>query len=370
MNRTGGNEMINFWVESPELLESQRLMGVMFDLGICTKEHLAKVLDKPLKNITWNIDDIRQKAKKNKENPDDWIKFWKKNKGGVNVFTLGKKGIALVCEILEQEVGNRKPLHGQVAHFVGINDILIRLIDAGRRPYLWYSQKEVSSYLHHKFGIKEFVYGVGGITDVKYKRGRVPLEADGMFQMTKDSRPAFLEYDTGSQVSHIIESKFDRYFQIMPKLPPFSVIFVTKRKGRVETIANAYRTVYREIYEGNLPPYPAYVFVEGTETPFLIGEAEASPIIDISQYEVQQVAVAQEDIQQASADQGRINQLESELADIRKRLAEAESKLNQKVDIENQLIEWYRGLENQSGGLFGKAISNYLKENPFPLLKK
>lgn len=361
--------MINAWLELENILESQRLMGILFDLGIATKEQIAKALGWDLKKVTWTIDEIRRKAKKNKKNPDDWIRFWRFSGNSTNVFTLGKIGIEIVCDLLEQEVGKRKPLKGNVAHFLGTNDILIRLIDAGQRPE-WYSQKEVASYLFHKFGEKEFVYDLDRVTGVKYRRGKVPLDPDAMI-ITDNKEKILIEYDTGSQSPHVIESKCDRYFQMLPKLGSFTVVFVTKKKRRLEeVIPDALRTVYNETYKGKLNPYPAYVFLEGEETPFLSGISKANPILDINQMDIEQVGVSLESIKQRDTSQEKIEQLELELSNIKKRLSETEAKLNRKIGIENELEKWYQGLESLSGGLFGKALANYLKDNPFPLHKK
>lgn len=270
--------MIDHWKDSNEP-NPYKLIGALYELGIATREQLAIVLEWKQEKVRWTIDDMRRKAKREKKNPDDYIRFWP-YKGKKNVYTLGDFGIRIACDLLQIEMTKwkRKPRKGNEVHTIATNQILIRMIKQDCWPD-WYDSKGVYQWLGWELSDREFVYDASKLKDIRYKKNQLPIAPDAMI-LLPDGLVTFIEYDTGSQKLSVIKSKFDRYFQLQSKLrDEFKVIFVTaKNVQRVEHIKEQYLDIYVDRYENKVKPFKAFVFREGGETSFLCGSGRAYPI--------------------------------------------------------------------------------------------
>src|SRR5690606_21106471 len=170
----GGAErmLVLDWLrDDMELKNDERLMGLLYHLGIADMDDLERITGWTRFSIQEAIKQARKRANRyvgqgtapkevqeqRRKERDQWIRIQKTKKGGPNVYSLGRKGFQYICEFLGEPVGNRRPPTTQVRHFKGINQILIRLLERGERP-VWYSTREATSWMINSLKRRDVVY--------------------------------------------------------------------------------------------------------------------------------------------------------------------------------------------------------------------
>jgi hypothetical protein len=195
--------MIFNWLNeerTPYLNKTERMMGVLHSLAISNRQQLHTVTNWTNCQIEGALKRIRKQGK-SKEERDKWLLYWKPTPRGSHVYTLAEKSIEHVRNLKDEYVGNQlkiKPLKGQVAHFLGLNEILCRVLQANCIIETWLSTKEVMSYLYYAL-----------------KPERSPLNPDALIKV-KGGREYFIEYDTGTESITRIEEKVHRYYEPPP----------------------------------------------------------------------------------------------------------------------------------------------------------
>lgn len=389
----GGGALIFTWLDeekTPNFRRKDRLIGILFDLGITSKEQLLTVTGWTANQITGTINKIRQAVPERER--DSWIRFWAPGESRKFVYSLGEKGIQHACAMVNQEVGRRKPLEGQIAHFLGINDILCRLIRAGTRPKLWYSTKEASSFVYHHLTERELYYDDDEerFTELKIRTPKFKIHPDAM--VSTDRGTFFVEYDTGSENGHKIEDKFHKYAHlrvILGSIPP--VLWVTATEQRRDYLIRVWRRAQGKYPEGYRFP-EMHIFAAGDETEFLQGVSDVS-----------KTKVIMDRFESASV---KANQLEKENQKLKNAVSEAEreaERINRELNAEKdsraraeksadhwrqrylklkeeqaEAAEWFRGFEkylaDQEASKASKAFragfrwafQYYIKRNPVP----
>lgn len=288
----------------PDLTNGDRILGILYGAGIADLDTLIALSGWKKGRVARGIQDARQRAnrkvgptlppeekeeevreerRRNREERDKWILIQKKGRHGRSFYSLGPKGFAYVCEMLGESVGKRKPPKAQVDHFLGTNQILVRLLKAGVRP-VWYSTREATSWLFHNVKSRTIHYdSVNDRYVVSSKRSPYALNPDAMVQLP-DGRSYILEYETGSTHGAKAEGKFLGYLDLQlganVKLPP--VVFVT-RKDNVSKLERAKRkAMSREEYQGLPIQTDFFILEEGTETKFLLDRETAEPVKEAS----------------------------------------------------------------------------------------
>jgi len=286
----------------PDLRIDERIMGVLYQAGIADLNALeaitgweeAKVRrairtarERAVRRLRHAPSDaseeekraIREERRKAREERDKWILIQKTALHGPNYYSLGPKGFAYICELLGESVGNRKPPSSQIKHFRGINDILIRLLNAGIRP-VWYSTREATSWLIHS--IKSRTVRYDSLQDryvVQTKRSPYTINPDAMVQLP-DGRSYILEYETGATHGAKAEGKFLGYLDLHiganVQIPP--VVFVTPRENVSKLERARDKAIHREEYEEVDIRTDFYILEEGEETRFLLEEPDAIEI--------------------------------------------------------------------------------------------
>jgi hypothetical protein len=273
------NVMLADWLE--ELNDNEyrnkrdTLMGIIYSLRITDK--------RTIKIITgWTDDQIRGAFRRIRElgshEKESWLRSWQPRQRAPFVYTLGEKGIEHVRALKDYALGYEESelsIRGQVAHFMGTNNILVRAKQAKLPVLNWYSQKDTMSFLFYQL-----------------RPMKSPVNPDAMIKFANQTY--FLEFDTGSENGGRLEGKIHRYMMLSAiKEGIFPVIWVTPKPSRIKLITQKAKealTTYeikmkeecrkRKLTSGLPKKMPLmYAFVEGEETPFLAGSHKATPIL-------------------------------------------------------------------------------------------
>lgn len=252
---------------TPHLSVSDRMILALYDLGITTKPQLATITGWTDSRINETLKRIRARDKANK---DAWIRSWQPKSKHPYVYALGEEGFK-AAKLLRGENGNgngRKiPAKPHVWHFLGLNQILVRLLEARMvEVEEWLSGKEAASWVYHALlerthpGEKPIEQGT-------------PLRPDAMVQIAGVMWA--IEYDTGTEPTPRLEAKFHRYLSLAAMLPEGEmppVLFVTVSDRRRNAAARA--------FDRAVAKYPSLrtirgkwdhiqFLTEGEEVPFL-----------------------------------------------------------------------------------------------------
>lgn len=224
--------MILDWMdeqETPHLSLTDRFMMTLYDLAISDKEQMERITGWTKAQIEGAIKRLRRLGN-TPEEKDGWIKVWKTHPRKPAVFTLGTKGISHVLA-LRQEFANerQRPLKGQIAHFMGINEVLASIMEAEIPLEYWYSSKESASWIYHQLQLGQ----------KKEKERSLPIRPDAM--VSSDGCEFFVEFDVGTESIPRIEAKFVKYRQLAEILGERmkTILFVCLTENRVERVKKA-----------------------------------------------------------------------------------------------------------------------------------
>lgn len=265
--------------ETPHLTRQDRLIILIYLLGITNKRQIQTITNWTPTQIKDTIYRIRYNEKKAAEK-GDWLISWKVNPTQ-QLYRLGQKGIEHAIALRDERIGRgqkKKRPHqaGHWAHFLGLNDILCRLIQSNINFQEFLTGKEVLSYLYREHRNLAF----NKWDKLEAELTNLPFRPDGM--VTIEDQSYFLEYDTGSETTTRLTTKLENYVTgaTNANKPIFPVVWVCRterRKGVIERVAARYR---EKVEENGLHgiKFPAmYCFVEGQEVEFFAGNRTASP---------------------------------------------------------------------------------------------
>lgn len=239
---------------TPNLSVADRMILVLFDLGITTKEQIATITGWSENRINDSIKRIRKKG------GEKWIRSWQPRRGRPHVYALGKEGFKYARELRGEYNGNNQPASGQVWHFLGLNQILVRLLESGLEVKSWLSGRESASWLYHQLLTRD--------ENGKASVPKTPLRPDAMMQV--GNQWWMVEYDTGTETPMRLSEKFSRYLDLslMLDLSEIPLLFVTVSDQRVNTAEWA----FRRAFEAHQATWDRVFFLkEGQEVEFLRG---------------------------------------------------------------------------------------------------
>jgi hypothetical protein len=231
----GSVEMVFDWLDeerTPYLTMNDRMILVLYDLGITDKAQLSKITGWTDQQIIGAFNRIRKMGK------DDWLRFWKIKPTRPNVYTLGPKAIAYARELRqeyadEKRTGGRK---GQIHHTMGTNQILVRLLESDLEVETWRSTRESMSWLYHSLGLAR----------KPKKERKLKIRPDAMVKV--NGYELFVEYDTGTESIPRIEEKCYNYLDLSNDLEEkmLPILFVTINQDRVRDCVKAANRAYKE----------------------------------------------------------------------------------------------------------------------------
>jgi hypothetical protein len=296
--------MIFKWVYHTDLNARERLMMVMFEMGMATLKDLSIVMGysedyifhlykqiryRPTKEaveqLNYELREIKastsftdiQKKEKAKEIKqtiknlrDEWAVSYRQaveSRGSNNrLYTLGPKGIEY-CMTFMHERGSWKIKESQKNHYDGVNKILTRLIQSfGRNRLKWYYSSEATDVL---LRIWEMIKQDEWERNPKLarKEKREMIRPDGLCLI--DNTPYWIEFDNDTEKSKQLVEKMRSYRNAIAveeaESINYPVIWVTTNPHRRDELNNIWEIVKEEYYSGERVP-EMYFFVKEEET--------------------------------------------------------------------------------------------------------
>lgn len=274
--------------ETPHLTKKDRLILLIYLLGITTCEQLQIISGWTKTQVQDTLQHIRKQEKTEKKR-DEWLMFWQARRKGKMLYRLGQLGIEHALALRDENPGQgkrKKRPHkkGQWAHFLAVNDVLCRLIQHNINFLDFYTGKEVLSYINRETRVLE--YNKNNLLQPE-KRTHLPFRPDGMV-MLNETEAYYLEADTGTESQTRWVSKLENYVTGYTNAknngqsdilhPVLCIVPTKRRKQTLIKWSNAYYTRYIE--SGLLADvgYPTmYCFVAGEEIDFFAGKHQEQP---------------------------------------------------------------------------------------------
>lgn len=256
--------MIFNWINHPSFRRDEQLLAVLYELGIATRRQLAIVSGWSEQKIEWSFKRIR-KWGRDKEEKDEWLRCYRLSlaQNRIGAYTLGRRGLQYVANMMGDDKPRRRPLgKGQIAHSLGVNEILCRLLLAGvpRENISWLSTLESVDFL-------AYVYEARGLPF----DARASIRPDA--RLIIEGKPFWLEFDNSTEGPRKLERKFHEYIETLYHektgwLDSASVVWVTideSRRTYLEKLWFATRIRFPE----NRWPQMRF-FTAGDEVDFLL----------------------------------------------------------------------------------------------------
>lgn len=147
-------------------------------------------------HVTSDVDprQLRQELKKRR---DQWLKSYRVpgKATDTSVYILGIKAIRYVADMMHEKPKTKEAPRGQIRHFLGLNEILVRLIERDRDAVKsWLSTVEATDFLVHQYEKK----------GLELKRNN--FRPDGWVKIGKNS--FWIEFDNETEGPRKLENKF------------------------------------------------------------------------------------------------------------------------------------------------------------------
>jgi hypothetical protein len=305
--------------EMPMFTNAERLAAVLYTLGIASKDQLRILtswtenqLNEAIRSLRGKVpfpetlrvernrikelekdEEARQSAEfeemkakytdkyeRIEEERDKWLVVIRPKMNSNSYYTLGEKGVKMACDIRFEPYARWKVVPKvQVRHFVGINDILCRIRQAGVFETDWQSGREAERELYYYWNryVKRPEF-----TEKGYDK-KLACKPDAFLELN-DHR-YYLEFDTGTESKAKLQERFYNYLRlwntVQEELPAENVVWVCtneRRKKQIIEAANIAYEHYCQDYVIETPVVPrSFVFVEGEETDFLLEKTETEP---------------------------------------------------------------------------------------------
>lgn len=216
---------------TPNLSVTDRMILVLFDLGITNKPQIMTITG-------WSRDRINEAIKRiRKKGGDKWLRSWQPRAGKPFVYSLGPDGHKYARELRGEFNGkNDTPPKGQVWHFLGVNQILCRLLEAELEVNQWLSGRESASWLWNTLRTRD---EKGTASNPK-----TPLRPDAMVEV--GGQWFMVEFDNATETPSRLSEKFGKYLDLslMLNLSRIPMIFVTVTEKRVSIAETAFERAF------------------------------------------------------------------------------------------------------------------------------
>lgn len=249
--------MLNDWMENHSLNRMSQILNVIYEMRMVTKEQLLVVTGLREENLNRIIKSIRKMPA---EDPSEWlqttgIRLKRKNR---LVYSLGKRAIQFVQLQRKQEVRVREAPTAQMFHYIGINSILHRAIEAcGRDQVDWFSESEQADNLYLQLKDRE---------QAEPERRSI-IRPDARIRVgVKDW---FVEFDNATEGPRQLEIKFHRYVELFDRLDNIRstpILWVTTTDKRRDYLRANWEATMKISYADHPNPPTSLFYVEGEET--------------------------------------------------------------------------------------------------------
>lgn len=279
--------MIIETLQNSDLETREKMMIVLYYLGMADRHQLAKLLDLSVHTIDQTIKRLNKKDKEEKHVVSYSAPFNK----GAKMYQLGPAGWAWMMGWIDEDRKYYQRSDAQKRHYRGMTDILIRLLETMGREKAFDSMQYYNTYeATELFQYPWQVINWEAWQDPKLKREQSKgLPRPDLFLEINDAG-YWLEYDTGNEGPNKIKNKIRQYYRSYNQLSLKSksrkpIIWITTTRSRSESMRSWLNLVRLELEFRDMknPPPEMYFFTEGEDTDFFLsptlsGEIEAEKI--------------------------------------------------------------------------------------------
>jgi hypothetical protein len=245
--------MLLRWPELPFRPEEQ-VLGMLFDGGMLTREQIKILAGWTDAKIKYCFRRIYEK-KGPEEEPMIQYQFLPGPRFRSRVYSLTMTGVRYVHEMMELEAKLRTVSEGQLFHYLGINNVVIRAVQRfGRDNVTWLSSREVTEELY----LSRRLYSVENDPKGRLIRPDAAIAVQG-------GRSAWIEYDNATESTAKLEGKFRAYVNLYRELGKFTkpVLWIAPTQERRTFLQRVYMALKKQL---QWPDEPLQLFfVEGEE---------------------------------------------------------------------------------------------------------
>ncbi|GIM47694.1 hypothetical protein DNHGIG_32430 [Collibacillus ludicampi] len=251
--------MLLRWLNHPSLRGDEQLIAMLYDLGISTKQQLLTITGWSSRTLRWRLQQIRERGQTPEER-DMWVKAYPVPRTRhVMAYALGRLGIQYALEMRFEQSRGKEPPQSQIAHYVGTNEVLVRLLQAGvsREQVQWLSSKEATDYL---VSLWEWAG--------KELNRRRTIRPDA--RLILNEQRFWIEYDNDTENPRQLERKFHDYVNtLVPVGENSPVLWIASNDQRKRYLEMNWKSFQRNFYKESKVPNMMF-FTEGEETNFLL----------------------------------------------------------------------------------------------------
>lgn len=244
--------MLLNWVDNSSFKREEQFMHVLYDCGLATFEQLVAITGWTPRNLRLQISRL---YKRNRISEDDiWLVTHytsrAKNKSHL-VYGLGRSAMKFVHDMRHDDRKVRDTPLGQARHFIGINDVLVRVLSIHERgSIVWLPSYEAADRLILK-------------QNNNFNR-RNMIRPDA--KLTISGAPYYIEFDNDTENPRQLEKKFHSYVQTLTAINDLStpIVWVTTNPKRKSYLQRNWEAIKRISYPGIAVPI-MHFFEEGEE---------------------------------------------------------------------------------------------------------
>jgi hypothetical protein len=247
------------WLNHTKLRGDEQLIAMLYDLGMTTMQQLLVITGWSLRMLRWRLEQIRGRGQTPEER-DLWLKSYPiPGTWRTKAYSLGKLGIQYAQEMRFEQSRSKEPPQCQIAHYIGTNEILVRLLKTGvsREQVQWLSSTEATDYLVSLWNWAK-----------KELNRRRAIRPDA--RLILNEQRFWIEYDNDTEGPRKIERKFHDYVNtLIPVGENSPVLWVAVNDQRKRYLEANWKALRRNFYRELKVPNMLF-FTEGEETEFLL----------------------------------------------------------------------------------------------------
>lgn len=269
--------MIIETLKNEDLETREKLMIVIYYLGMADRHQLAKLMDVSVHTIDSNIKRLNKRDKERKHIVSYSAPF---NRGS-KMYQLGEAGWEWMMGWLDEDRKYYQRSDSQKRHYRGMTNILIRLIDTlGRDETFnhveYYNTHEATEFFHYPWQVIHWK----DWQDIKLRREITKGLPRPDLLLKVYEQEYWIEYDTGNEGPNKIKNKIRQYYRAFKQLTIKSksrkpVVWITTTRSRTEIMRSWLNIVKLELEfrEMKNPPPEMVFLVEGEDTKFFLTAA-------------------------------------------------------------------------------------------------
>ncbi|SHF23266.1 Replication-relaxation [Seinonella peptonophila] len=247
--------MIFQWLDHEKLRPLDQLLLSLYDHGAFSARQFCALSGWRVAKMRMIIYRLRKKQKE-----ESWIKTEMTSYGeDSSYYRLGEHGLKYASQLRgEPAVLTRlRSTQMQHLHLLGLNDILIRLVQKEQsHQMVWLQTREASDYLYR-------------LCCKQMKRARTQLIQPDAFMVYKGGR-YWIEYDRSTEGPRVIEKKMRQYIKIFHVLRGIgadsTVAWITTTNQRKKYLQQIWESINRDLKMD----ISMHFFQEGEEISFFV----------------------------------------------------------------------------------------------------